>query len=136
MAFTAPSATDLKAAFPAFAAVDDNTIAYWLDRAARTVDQGWPEDDGPHAQMLLAAHLMVQQGLGTGAEAEAYAAGAGGFKRLKSGALEIERSDAKGGDLASTSYGAQFAALQRAIVGGPRVTGTGALPYCDGYPTW
>jgi hypothetical protein len=135
MAFTDPIPADLKAAFPAFAAVDDSTITYWLDRAARTVDQGWPEDDGPHARMLLAAHLMVQQGLGTGAEAEAYAAGAGGFKRLKSGALEIERGDA-GGDLASTSYGAQFAALQRSIVAGPRVTGTGFLPDSVGYPAW
>lgn len=136
MAFSDPSAADLKAAFPAFAAVEDATIVYWLDRAARVVDQGWPEDDGPHARMLLAAHYLVQAGQGTGAEAEAFAVGAGGFKRVKSGALEVERADAKGGDLGSTSYGSQFAALQRVIRGGPRVTGTGTVDFCGYLRAW
>lgn len=134
MAFTDPSAADLKLAFPAFAAVDDNTIVYWLDRAARVVDHDWPEDDGPHARMLLTAHHLVLQGLGTGAEAEVFASGAAGFTRLKSGELWLEREAGKGG-YGDTSYGRQFEALLRAVRGGPRVTGTGTLPLC-GYPAW
>ena len=133
MAFTDPTAAELKAAFPPFVAVDDGTVGYWLGRAGRVVDQDWPEDDGPHGMMLLAAHYMVQQGLGTGAEAEAAAAGASGFKRIKSGALEIERGEAGSGEYASTTYGLQFQVLLRAIRGGPRTTATGALPCGHGF---
>lgn len=134
MSWTAPTAADLKAAFPAFAAVDDAPVDYWLTRAGRTVDQSWPDEDGPHAQMLLAAHLLTQQGLGTGAEAEAFAAGATGFRRVRSGSLELERFMKEDtADADSTAYGRQFAVLLRTIKGGPRVTSTGALPCGTAY---
>lgn len=131
MSWTAPTAADLKAAFPAFTDVADASIDYWLTRAARTVDASWPDADGPHAQMLLAAHYLTQQGLGAGAEAQAFASGATGFRRVRSGALDLERFDKEpASDYETTSYGKQFSALLRTIAGGPRVTGTGALP-CD-----
>jgi hypothetical protein len=134
MAFTPPTADDLKTAFPAFADVEESSVSYWLARAARVVDDGFG-DDATHAALLLTAHYLTLQGLGTGAEAEAAAAGASGFKRIKSGALEIERGDNKGGAYSGTSYGLQFAELLRTVRGGPRVTGTGTIPYC-GIPGW
>jgi hypothetical protein len=133
LSWTEPTAADLKAAFPSFEPVPDATVDYWLTRAARTVDADWPDEDGPHARMLLAAHLMTQQGLGGGAEAEAFAAGTTGFRRLRSGALDLERFDRQAAsDLGTTAYGLQFLPLFRSLRSGPRVTGTGALP-CDTY---
>lgn len=132
MAYTDPSADDLQAAFPRFAAVADETVEFWLERARRHVDQSWTEGDYAMGQMLMAAHLMTLNGLGTGAESEAAAAGAGEFKTIRSGALTLERFDsASGGEqgaFGSTSYGRQFEALARLNVGGPRVTATGTLP--------
>lgn len=132
MPYTAPSADDLKAAFSAFAAVEDATIEFWIERAGRLVDTSWTEGDYQMGQMLLAAHYMVINGLGTGAEAAAAAAGASGFKRMKSGSLDLERFESASGGSAegfsSTSYGQQFLALLRVNKGGPRVTATGTVP--------
>lgn len=126
MPYTAPTAAVLKAQLPAFAAVADASIDLWLVRAARLVDESWPEEDFAFARMLLTAHYLTQQGLGAGAEAEAAAAGTSGFRRMKSGSLELERGqgDAISG-FASTSYGRQFAELLRLVKGGPRVTSPG-----------
>lgn len=129
-AFNTPAG--LKAAFPAFAAVANSVITMWLTRAARVVDSSWADDDRAYAQALLAAHLMTEQGLGTGAEAEMAANGASGFKVMKSASLTLERFDtaagASGSSFSGTSYGRQFLPLLRANKGGPRVTGTGTLP--------
>lgn len=132
------AARALISAFPRFAAVPASTIEFWLTRAARGVDTTWTADDREMGQMLLACHLMTLQGLGTGAEAEVAAAGAAGFKRIKSASLELERFDGGAVDassLSTTSYGQQFASLRRQNLGGPRVMPTGTAPY-DGlrYP--
>lgn len=138
MAYTAPTAAELKAAFPAFAAVDDSTVDYWITRANRSVDQTWTEADYTFAIMLLACHMMTINGLGTGAAAEAAAAGASGFKIMRSGALTLERFDntsagaSAGSGYDATSYGQQFYALLRVNRGGARVTPTGTVPF--GYP--
>ena len=128
----AATAADLKALLPAFAAVDDATIDAWLTRAARVVDASWAEDDQAHAQILLAAHYMTLNGLGAGAEAELGAAGALGFKSMRSGALSLERGDASAdksmGEFGLTAYGRQFYPLLRANRGGARVTGSGCAP--------
>jgi hypothetical protein len=125
----------LIAAFPRFADVPPASIEFWLTRAARAVDDSWAEDDRDIGQMLLAAHYLTLQGLGTGAEAEAGANGTGDYRSIRSGAITLERFDrAKNGaqgELASTSYGRQWLALARANRGGPRVTATGTLPYAD-----
>jgi hypothetical protein len=116
MAWTAPTPADVKARFPAFAAVPDAAIQGALDEAALQVDETWvSEADFRLGRMLLAAHILTLDGLGTGAEAEAAGAGASGFKRMKSGQLELERftaadSGAGSGDglLGTTSYGRRF----------------------------
>lgn len=133
MAGATPSnVTALKAIFPAFAAVPDNTVSFWITRAARQVDSSWPEEDRDFALYLLACHLMTEQGLGTGAEAEMFRAGAGGFDTLKSGSLSLSRSapNVAGafGMYGTTQYGRQFAVLTAQVKGGARVTDTGAFP--------
>jgi hypothetical protein len=137
MAYIVPTAADLKAAFPAFIAVPDDTVTFWIGRAGRIVDTSWTEGDYNFAQMLLAAHYMVEQGLGTGAEAQAAAAGASGFKVMRSGALSLERFDAapgaSGAGYSSTAYGRQFYELLMRNRGGPIVQATG-VPLDGIYP--
>jgi hypothetical protein len=133
MAYTDPTANDLQAAFPRFAAVADPTVEFWLVRARRSVDQSWFEDDYQMGQMLLACHLMTLQGLGTGAESEAASQGASGYKTIRSGAITLERFDNGSGGaadgFAATSYGQQFALLLRQNRGGARVAPTGTIPF-------
>lgn len=138
MAYTDPSADDLQAAFPRFADVADETVEFWLERARRSVDESWTEGDYAYAQMLLAAHLMLLEGLGRGAEATAAANGMSEFKTIRDGTITLERFDkgASGGasgELGSTSYGRQWLALAKVNRGGPRVMATGALPYPGGH---
>lgn len=130
MAYTDATASDLKAAFPRFDAVADVTVEYWLTRAQRSVDDTWTEGDYAMGQMLLAAHYMVLEGLGTGTEAELASKGMAGLKSVRSGSFAFERVDGASSrnSLASTSYGERFMALARVNVGGPRVTDTGTLP--------
>lgn len=138
MAYVDPTADDLKAAFPRFAAVADETVEFWLERARRSVDESWTEGDYAMGQMLLAAHHMTLNGLGTGVEATVAAQGMGDFKSVRSGSFSLDRGDnssgAAAGTIGSTSYGQQFAALQKLNVGGARVAPTGALPTERLYP--
>ena len=125
MSWIVPTPGELIATFPAFAAVDQSRIQYWIDRAARVVDDSWAAEDFGFATMLHAAHDMVLNGFGAGAEAEAAAGGASGYRSLRSGALTLERFDA--GDqaqgYAATQYGRQFLPLLRRNRGGPRLAG-------------
>lgn len=133
MAYTAPTADDLQAAFPAFAAVADGTVTYWLNRAIPEVEADWSDGDRAFGQMLLAAHYMTLNGIGTGSEAQTAGLGA---KRLKSGAFEIElgaASDMEG--LRSTNYGRQFVALLKRYRGA-MVTGTGTWPVRRSVAPW
>lgn len=120
MAYTAPTAADLKSKFQAFAAVADDTINGALNDAARMVDETWTEADFAPARMLYAAHLMTLDGVGKTTEAKLQ-----GFSKLSIGPLSIERAEQAGetGELRSTSYGRRFIELCRRNRGGPRVTG-------------
>lgn len=130
MAYVDPTPAGLEAAFPAFLAVPQATIQYWIDRAVSVMGTaGWRESDYTHGAMLLAAHYMTMQGVGTGAEAVSAAQGASGFKVMKSGSLTLERfDDGAGGNAYDTSYGRQYLALLRRNTAGPRITGTGTYP--------
>lgn len=137
MAYTPASASDLKAAFPAFAAVAEDTIDFWLERARRIVDESWTEGDYSYGQMLLACHYMTLNGLGTGTDAQVNAEGLGDFKAVRSGQFSFQRADssnAANGEIASTSYGRQWASLARSNRGGVRITGTGSIPDDSPYP--
>jgi hypothetical protein len=133
MAYSAPAKATFTGIFPAFTAVTDEAYAFWSARAARIVDplQECLADDAELACMLATAQYLTQQGVGTGTESEMAAQGASGFKRLKSGSLELEKADnasaAGMGDWGTTSYGVRLYPMLKACVGGPRVTGTGCV---------
>jgi len=133
MAYTAPTPADLKAAFVAFAAVPDASVQFWLDRAARMVDESWTEDDFAFGRMTLAAHYMASNGLGTGTGAGLAAAGLSNVTSMRSGALSLTFKEGASiaGGYSSTPYGLQFATLLRANKGGPGVTPSGTVS-CGG----
>lgn len=142
MAYTAPTAAQLKAKYPAFAAVADATVDLYLVDAGRAVDTTWTEGDYQTAIMLYAAHLMVLAGIGVGAEAEANANGLTGYKRIKSGQLDLERAGkADSGaanvpdEYASTTYGQQYYYLLVKNRRGPRVAVAGEAVGAGFHPT-
>jgi hypothetical protein len=131
MAYTDATADDLQSAFPRFADVADVTVEYWLTRARRSVDETWTEDDYAMGQMLLAAHHMTLEGLGTGTEAMIASKGLGDFKSVRSGSFSLDRGEGgqvSAGTYGSTSYGRRFLELAKVNTGGPRVMGTGTYP--------
>ena len=116
MPYAVPAPADLAARFPAFAAVPAAAVANAIAEAQARVDTSWLPDDYPIAIMLLAAHTLTLDGLGTGAEAAAAAAGTLGYSSLRSGGLSLDRAprNARGGEpsiLAETTYGRRFLAL-------------------------
>lgn len=111
MPYVIPSASDLKARFPAFNTVADAAIETAISDASRQVDQTWCEGDYTTAIMLLAGHNLALDGHGSSREVQLL-----GFKRVKVGPLELERasgSSSEAGSLSSTSYGVRFAELRR-----------------------
>lgn len=140
MAYAAPPKATFIAIFPAFAAVTDEQYEFWSAQAVLVTEpiEACLGASMDLATMRLTAHYLVEQGIGTGAEAEMAAQGASGFRRLKSGTIEIERadseSDASMGSYGTTAYGRQVWPMLKACLGGPRVTGTGTLGCgCGGY---
>lgn len=119
MAYTAPTEPEFIARFPRFAAVDIAVVESAMTEAAARVGENWIEGDFAMARMLYAAHVLTLDGHGSGAESAAAAQGALGFRRMKSGNLELERfSTLSGGSteadlLDSTSYGRRFRQLLR-----------------------
>ena len=122
MSHIVPTPGELIATLPAFAGVETARVQYWIDRAARVVDETWAAEDYELALMLHAAHEMVLNGFGAGADAEAAAAGASAFRSLRSGSLALERFDGgEAGGFAATQYDRQLLPLLRRNRGGPRV---------------
>lgn len=128
MAWTAPTASEFKARFPAFASVSDDVVNTVLAEAALQVDETWvSEADFKQGINLLTAHLLTMDGHGAGAEAESAAAGALGFKTMKSGNLTLERFSASeagsgsGDTLGLTIYGKRFIDLRNRNIPGVAV---------------
>jgi hypothetical protein len=118
MAYTAPTVEDLKRRYPAFDSVADATVSYWLDEAA--IDcASWADDTRARAEMLLAAHRLVQAGAIT-------AAIPAGVTSFKSGTFSATVSDgmASATGFDATVYGREFIALRRAQFSGPRLAWT------------
>ena len=109
--------------YPAFAAVPDATVEYWLTDALRIVTDAWGDDAEP-AQMALAAHSMALQGLDIPGAGRSLA----GVTAFKSGTFSVSMSDeaasasARGG-YGSTAYGREFGPMLRRNVGGMRLVG-------------
>lgn len=146
MAYTPPPKADFIAIFPAFAAVTDDAYAFWSAQAALVTGpmEGCLGAQMDLATMLATAHYLALAGIGTGAESEMAAQGASGFRRIKSGTIELERADSAGsgdgGEWAATSYGQRVWPMLKICVAGPLVTGTGTIPCAGGYyrsgPIW
>jgi hypothetical protein len=136
MAYTAPTAADLKDRYPEFASVGTGTIDDALQEAALFVDDSWP-DQGTFTlgRLLYAAHILAASGLG---DAQAASGHAGLIlKSEKSGDTQFEYAAVGGSstsrdDLLSTSYGKRFRRIQRALKGGARLVrgdaGPSAIP--------
>jgi hypothetical protein len=136
MAYSSPSAADLKARYPAFAAVDDATITYWLTDGLRFVDQGWTEGDYAPAIMAVSAHNMVLAGVAGITGGDQAAMLANGVTDFQSGSVRLRFSDeavkaAVAGGYGSTRYGLEYFALLRTNKGGPRTQGPGAVYFTD-----
>lgn len=122
MAYTAPTAADLKARYSAFAAVADDTVEYWLTDARTVVTSAWIEDDRAKAEMALAAHNMALDGLG-GSAAGGDLAGVTDFKSASfsvSFDAETVRAAADG-TYEATRYGKEYKCYLRRSMGGARL---------------
>ena len=129
MAYEIPTAADLIARYPAFAAVAVATIdVHIADAAASSVDESWFEADYALAISAKAAHEMALLGLGDHGEAAGYAAA--GVTSVKSGNFQASFSAEKvkaasGGKLDATPYGQTYKRLLHRNKGGPRVVALG-----------
>lgn len=127
MAYVEPDATALKLRYPAFAAVDDVTVEYWLTDARLIVTDAWIENDRSNAEMALAAHNLALSGYGqpSGAVGNLAAMGVTGFKSasmsVQFDGASVSRRNA--GGYASTRYGVEFQTYLRRNIGGPRLVG-------------
>jgi len=145
MSYTEPVAADLKMRYPAFAAVDDATIDYWLTDAHRYVDQSWTEMDYAPALIAAAAHNMLKAPVAGIAGSDVAGFAAAGVTRFKSGTFDAQFSDeavkvALAGGWASSPYGQDYLALLRRNVPSMGVTAPGVVPCGYGYagllPPW
>lgn len=109
MAYTIPTPAVLKAQFPAFTAVADDTVQIWIDRAASEIDTSWLEADYTFAIELLACHYMVTlAGLGTGAQAKAVSAGMDSLGMIRSGNLTLQANASSQNASVPSPWGSTF----------------------------
>jgi hypothetical protein len=117
MAYTPPTAAEVKARFPEFSAVADATVDAVLAEAGSFVDDSWIEADYKPAVMFYTAHELLMAGQGTSAAAKI--SQIGDFGRIKSGDLEFSRQqgaaaagDSADGTFGLTKYGKKFLELR------------------------
>lgn len=123
MSYTVPTAASFKVRYPAFTAVDDATVDYWIADAQRIVTEAWIEADYQPAIMALAAHSMLKAGVEV-ASSQVGAMAAKGVTQFRSGSFSVgfdasaaARRSGTGYD--STDPGAEFAVMLRRNRGGP-----------------
>lgn len=134
MAYTVPTAADLKARYPEFDAVSNDLVTLVITEAAGTVSTSWLERDYAPAIMLLTAHMLVTEGAVERANPDGDGTSTmtttGAVKSYRVGEVQVsyagtgEGAGAASGDLAglsATEYGKRFLALRRANFGGPMV---------------
>lgn len=125
MAYARLPLATFKATFPAFSTLTEEPYSAWAAKAEARVGDSYG-DEQQDATELLTAHLLAVNGVGLAVGSGALAAT--GATSFKSGTFSATLSDAvvaqraKGGYQA-TSYGQQFAEIQRRLFGGPRLVG-------------
>lgn len=116
MAYSTPTAADLQARYPAFAAVADATIDVWIAEAESDTTSwtGDADTDRTRAVLALAAHKMAEQGLSTNASAQ-------GVTSFKSGTFSASVSEVQANrtGLDATIYGREYLALAKRHFGTP-----------------
>lgn len=127
MAYSEPTASDLKTRYPAFAGVADATVEYWLDDARTIVTESWAEGDRAPAEMALAAHNLAMNGFGTsgGAVGDLAAMGVTSFRSasMSVGFAEATVARRSAGGYGATRYGRQFRVYLKRNRGGARLVG-------------
>lgn len=102
-------------AYPAFAAVADGPIAYWLIQALTHIGNSWPEALRMRARAAYAAHKLVEAGaLDTFA-----AAGITSFKSADFSLTFGASANLIGWN--ASQYGREYLALSRSAFAGPRL---------------
>lgn len=134
--YAEPTATDLKARYPAFAAVSVDTIAYWLADAHRYVDTLWMAGDYAPALIARAAYAMTVAGVPGIAGGDISGFAAAGVTDFQSGAFRARFSDeavkvAVAGGYASNVYGIEYAELLFRNKAGTRITNGGVMANCN-----
>jgi hypothetical protein len=122
MAYIPPEPSDLKAKYPAFAAVADDTIDLWLEEAA-TETSLFPEDYRARAELAYAAHMMATT---TGVLTSAIPAGVTAFRSADFSASIAEGVASRTG-FSATTYGQEYIALRRRFFGGPMLIGSSCV---------
>ena len=114
----------LKLRYPAFAAVDDPTCAYWLSDAGRIVTASWGPDYEP-ATLALAAHNMRKAGVVGITDDGELGPGVTSFKSASVSITVSEAAANRAGDAgySSTQEGAEFAVMLRRNCGMPGLVG-------------
>jgi hypothetical protein len=121
---TNATVVEFRIRYPAFTAVGDETVAYWLTDSLRIVTADWGSDAIP-AQMAFAAHEMSSRGVLPAVGASAIPAG---VTRFRSASMDVAISEAAAnrglaGGYSTTVYGQEFAIFLRRNRGGPRLVG-------------
>lgn len=127
MAYVPATPATFKTRYPAFAAVDDATVEYWLTDARLIVTDAWADVDRANAETALAAHNLILNGYGSagGAVSDLASMGVTSFKSASMSvnfAEGVIASNAAGG-YSATKYGKDFAVYLRRNRGGPRLVG-------------
>jgi hypothetical protein len=132
MPYAVPTAAEFKVRYPGFAAVPDETVAYWIADARRVVTEAWIEADYPIALMLHAAHELAQAGLEAGESAGLPQ----GVTRFRSGSMDVgfAESVASATGYQGTRYGREFLVYLKRNRGGSIVVRPGTVPADAVYP--
>lgn len=145
MAYDPPAPSDLIARYSAFAAVDPDTIQYWLTDAQRFVDTSWPiEGDYAPALIAVAAHNMMDASVAGLAGSDIAGLLQAGVTDFQSGGREgfrVSLSDdaikqALDGGYEATKPGQEYLRLLARNKGGPRTTSPGHVPRFWPYDAW
>lgn len=124
MTYTRLPLADFMAKYVAFTTLTEPPYAAWATDAEADITDRYGSYQ-QRATELLTAHYLALQTIGMGAVAGVIATGATSFK---SGQFSATISDSvitarAKGDLASTPFGQQLAAIQRRLFGGPMLIG-------------
>ena len=113
MPYIKPTTSDFKTRYPAFAAVADAPVSYWLDEGD-TETATWPDDIRARAVMAYAAHKLTETGALAGTVPQ-------GLTSFKSGTFSATVSDSLASltGFDATVYGREFIAMRRTAFSGP-----------------